>query len=118
MSFRKPLELRIIMSSAHGSLFCKNSKLAATFLIDGHVYMYNGDVHVAVPDFEAVAVITYSAKSELSGHQSSVGMLLTHTVDIQLVNGPKISGTLTAPMVPAMRFTADGIWSVAEDGSS
>ncbi|KAI0340560.1 hypothetical protein BDW22DRAFT_1485979 [Trametopsis cervina] len=99
------------MSTAQGSIAIVNSKLTATILIDSIPFTYATTIAVSLPDFQAVATLTYNHKNDLTGAQSYNGKVGENTFELTLTNGPKITGPLTPPIIPAKAINGSGLWT-------
>ncbi|KAI0340537.1 hypothetical protein BDW22DRAFT_1359932 [Trametopsis cervina] len=99
------------MTTLNGSIASVNSKITATFLLNDIPITYTGTVGVSIPDFQAVAQLTYTADVQITGTQSYNGVLGANTVKLTTGNNVVINGPLTPPIIPAITIVGNGSWS-------
>ncbi|KAI0340559.1 hypothetical protein BDW22DRAFT_1485978 [Trametopsis cervina] len=98
------------MPTAQGTISLKQSQIAATFLIDSVPFKCVATMTLALSDFEAPAVLTYDNKDELTGLHPFTGKVGLSTYEINVDNGPTITGTLNPPVAPAHHINGMWMW--------
>ncbi|KAI0340538.1 hypothetical protein BDW22DRAFT_381428 [Trametopsis cervina] len=99
------------MTTAQGSVASVNSKFTATFIIDEIPFTYSTTVAISVQNFQAVATLTFTTKDQLTGTRTYNGQLGQNALTLNLANGPKISGPLVPPIIPASNINGTGAWT-------
>ncbi|KAI0849684.1 hypothetical protein F5Y00DRAFT_269082 [Daldinia vernicosa] len=88
------------------------SKFTATFVLDEINHHFDGNLNPNVQDFTSnVATLEYEDVGQLTGQQQFNGKIGISDITLNLANGPKIAGSLTMPVDPAVTVSGSGTWS-------
>ncbi|KAG5744619.1 hypothetical protein H9Q69_011808 [Fusarium xylarioides] len=102
------------MSSAQGLIKSSQpGKFAATFNIDGNLYLFSGNVNPPTQPFESsAATLEYNSVEDLAGSQQFTGIIGSREeVSFTFNDGTAIKGPLDIPVSPASQVSGTGVWA-------
>ncbi|KAF5310973.1 hypothetical protein D9619_007963 [Psilocybe cf. subviscida] len=103
------------MSSANGTIqSMPGGQFTATFQIDETVFRFSGSLMPSTSGFTCrTATLAYTDKQSLTSTRSFSGIVGPNNVDLTIANGPKITGSLDMPVIPACAVMGSGRWSMS-----
>ncbi|KAI1454746.1 hypothetical protein F4805DRAFT_302803 [Annulohypoxylon moriforme] len=87
------------------------TKFASTFVIDGMQYHFSGNLNFSLPDFSSnEATVEYTDLGQLTTQRNFDGQIGPDKLSLNIINGPKIVGSLNMPIDTASRVSGNGMW--------